>query len=84
MYSPAGGGAGAALSGVLALAEKCRHLTVVTNEIGAGGAEYEGDTLNYMKELGRINCGLAARADRVIEVICGIPQVRKERKNVDD
>ena len=56
----------------------------MTNEIGAGGAEYEGDTLNYMKELGRINCGLAARADRVIEVICGIPQVRKEVKDVDD
>ena len=84
MYSPAGNGPDAALSGVLALAEKCRHLTAVTNEIGSGGSRYEGDTLRYMEELGRLNCLLAARADRVVEVVCGIPRVLKGGEDVGD
>ncbi len=82
MYSPAGGGPEAAYEGVLKLAEKCRHLTVVTNEIGLGGDNYEGDTLRYMEELGRLNCLLAARADRVVEVVCGLPKVLKGEDNV--
>ena len=77
MFGPAGKGPAAALEGVLTLAEKCRHLTVVTNETGAGGTEYEGDTLVYMEELGRLNCLLAARADRVAEVVCGLPRILK-------
>ena len=45
MYDPAGQGPEAALAGVLALAARCPHLTVVTNEVFSGGADYEGDTL---------------------------------------
>ena len=84
MYSPAGGGAEAALAGVEALLARCRHLTVVTNEIGCGGSDYEGDTLRYMEALGGLNCRLAARADRVAEVICGVPRIRKEIGHVVD
>ncbi|MCR5295269.1 MAG: bifunctional adenosylcobinamide kinase/adenosylcobinamide-phosphate guanylyltransferase [Lachnospiraceae bacterium] len=81
MYSPAGGGPEAALGGLLSLGEKCRHLTVVTNEIGLGGVSYEGDTLRYMEELGRLNCCLAARADLLVEVLCGIPRARRRRNH---
>ena len=41
MYDPAGQGPEAALAGVLALAARCPHLTVVTNEVFSGGADYE-------------------------------------------
>ena len=62
-----------ALAGVLALAARCPHLTVVTNEVFSGGADYEGDTLSYLRALAWINRALAARADRVAEVVCGLP-----------
>ena len=38
-----------------------------------GGADYEGDTLSYLRALAGINRALAARADRVAEVVCGLP-----------
>lgn len=78
MFSPSGGGIGAVISGVETLAARCRHLTVVTNEVFSGGTDYEGDTLRYMAALGEVNCRLAELADRVAEVICGIPRIRKE------
>ena len=83
LFSPAGGGVEAIPDGVAALLARCRHLTVVTNEVFSGGTDYEGDTLRYMAALGEINCRLAARADRVVEVICGLPQIRKGEDHVD-
>ena len=35
--------------------------------------EYKGDTLNYIRSLAALNRALAVRADRVIEVVCGLP-----------
>lgn len=83
MFSPSGGGIEAVLGGVESLASRCRHLTVVTNEVFSGGTDYEGDTFCYMAALGEVNCALAARADRVVEVICGIPRIRKEVRHED-
>lgn len=77
LYSPAGGGGAAVLDGVLALLPACRDLTVVTNEVFSGGADYEGETLAYLRELARINRALAARADVVVEVVCGLPHLLK-------
>lgn len=72
-YSPDGGGEGAALAGVLHLADRCRDLVVVTNEVFSGGSNYEGDTLGYLRELAAANRALAARADRVVELTAGLP-----------
>lgn len=77
LYEPEGGGAGAVLSGVDALMEKCRHLTIVTNEVFSGGADYDEGTLLYLRELASINHILASRADRVVEVVCGLPYIWK-------
>jgi len=77
LYSPQGGGADAVLAGVECLLSQCAHLTVVTNEVCSGGTGYAGDTLTYMKELARINRTLAVRADCVVEVVCGLPNVLK-------
>lgn len=77
LYRPDGGGAQAVLEGVLDLNRRCRHLTVVTNEIGSGGDSYLGDTLEYVRQLGQIHRHLAQAADQVVEVVCGLPNVLK-------
>ena len=64
-------------SGLEDLANRCRNLTVVTNDVFSGGQDYDDDTIRYLKTLARINRRLAAKADLVAEVICGLPDVWK-------
>ena len=76
LYDPAGAGANAAeaiLRGLDSLAAQCEHLIVVSNEVFNGGADYAGDTDQYLLALARVNNALAARADNVCRVVCGIP-----------
>lgn len=77
LYDPEGGGQEAVLRGVDALLARCGHLTVVTNEVFSGGPACEEDTLRYLRALARINRLLAARADTVAEVVCGLPNYLK-------
>lgn len=79
LYSPKGGGSAAVLGGVERLCARCANLTIVTNEVFSGGKDYEGDTLRYLRALGSVNCALAARANRVVEVVCGCANVLKGR-----
>ena len=76
LYTPEGGGLEAVLRGVETL-EGCAHLTVVAEEVCAGGADYAGDTLRYLEAMAGLNRALAQRADRVVEVVCGLPNVLK-------
>ncbi len=78
MFSPEEGGPEAALDGILSLNGRCRNLTVVTNEIASGGDDYEEMTMEYIKKLGEIQRKLAEEADRVVEVVCGIPNIFKK------
>ena len=76
LYDPAGAGEAAAsaiLDGLGRLAAQCEHLVVVSNEVFSGGAGYAGDTDRYLKALAQVNNALAARADAVVRVVCGIP-----------
>lgn len=73
MFSPAGGGVEGARAGLLYLAEKSKNLVVVTNEVFSGGDDYEALTLEYLKNLAHLNRELAARADCVAELVCGLP-----------
>ena len=77
MFSPEGGGSEAALHGVQSLLARCDHLILVTNEVFSGGANYEGETEDYLAELAWLNRTLAAEADTVAEVVCGIPNILK-------
>ena len=77
MYEPAGGGINAARRGLSHLIEKCENLTVVTNEVFSGGADYEDESLRYMRALADLNRELAARADLVVEVVCTLPNILK-------
>ena len=77
LFSPNGGGEAAVIRGVDALCEKCENLTVVTNEVFSGGDDYEVGTLEYLRVLARVNRYIAARADVVIELVCGVPNLLK-------
>ena len=76
LYDPGGAGehtAKAVLTGLERLAAGCSELIVVSNEVFSGGADYAGDTGRYLKALAQVNNALAARADHVVRVVCGIP-----------
>lgn len=80
LYDPSGAGEAAAsaiLDGLDRLAAQCEHLVVVSNEVFSGGANYAGDTDRYLKALAQVNNALAARADAVVRVVCGIPVYHK-------
>ncbi len=64
---------GPVLAGVYALAGRCEHLILVTSEVGGGGLDCGEGTRRYIRALGRVNAALAHRADRVCELVCGIP-----------
>ena len=63
----------AILSGRDAGHAQCETLIVVSNEVFSGGADYAGDTDRYLLALAQVNNALAARADAVVRVVCGIP-----------
>ena len=63
----------AILHPVLKLAKSAKDLVIVTNEIFSDGTEYEMETEIYIRLLGVINQELAAAAEGVAEVVCGIP-----------
>lgn len=77
MFAPEGGGMDAVRRGLLSLMERCRNLTVVSNEIFSAGAAYEGETLAYMQNLALLNRSVAERADLAVEIVCGLPNVLK-------
>lgn len=77
LYEPNGGGTNAVLCGTDTLLSRCQHLTVVTNEVCSGGTDYDESTLFYLRELAWVNRALAAQADRVVEVVCGLPHFWK-------
>ena len=63
----------AVLYGVEILYKQCEHLIIVGNEVFSGGAAYADDTDLYLKALAQIQNGIAACADHVCRVVCGIP-----------
>ena len=85
LFDPAGIGDGAAeaiVRGAEALARRCRCLVIVTNEVCSGGTDYAGDTLRYMNVLAETNRHLAALADGVCEVVCGLAEYYKGEEPV--
>ncbi len=82
MFSPGGGGAAAAEEGVLSLCGRCKDLTVVTNEVFSGGADYEGETDRFLRHLALMNRLIAQRADLVVEVVCGLTNILYSRTNL--
>lgn len=61
------------MKGIAHLKECAANLVVVTNEICSDGIEYDPVTMQYQQYLGQINQAMAVIADRVTEVVYGIP-----------
>lgn len=61
------------IEGIDHIRTMCKHLVVVTNEIFSDGLSYDELTVEYIRKLGNINALMADRADKVIEVIAGMP-----------
>lgn len=77
--------------GIMNLTRQAKHLIIVTNEVFSDGVEevspysvlngkYDRLTLLYLEILGELNQRLGAMADRVTEVVAGIPVSIKGRK----
>lgn len=76
LYRPDGAKEQAAeqiLCGVKRLCECCQHVVIVTNEVCSECAEDSEEMQEYKRVLSRINCALAQMADKVTEVVYGIP-----------
>ena len=59
--------------GIVHLQQQCRDLVIVTNDLFSDGAVYTPESEEYRRILARLNRSIAARADQVWEVCCGIP-----------
>lgn len=59
--------------GIASLADQCKNIVVVTNEVGCDGIEYPAETQAYIRALGAANCKLAAEFDAAYEVVAACP-----------
>ena len=61
-----------------ALAEELsRHEIVIATEVGGGLVPVDAEDRAKREAAGRLSCLLAERADTVIRVCCGLPQLLK-------
>ncbi len=68
------------IGGIEALLKTVKDFIIVTNNVSEDGIIYDETTMNYIRILGCINQELAKMADKVIEVVAGIPIIVKEGK----
>ena len=74
----------AVIRGVQMLHERCQNLVVVTNDVFRESGSDSEEMVLYKKNLARINRALAEEADRVTEVVSGIPiQIREKGKSLE-
>ncbi len=65
------------LKGLFDLDEKSKHLVIVSNLIFDDGVEYDTVTTEYIRFLAELNIAVAKKAQTVIEVVMGLPNVLK-------
>ena len=61
------------VAGVKNLQRQTDTLIVITNDVGSDNEEYSDETRRYIRALGAINARVAQMADRVYELVAGIP-----------
>ena len=90
MYEPAGaqntGGdtPESVIKGVRMLKDRCAHLVVVTNDVFRESVPDSEEMTAYKDNLGMINRALAEMADRVTEVVSGVPVCIKSGSDMAD
>lgn len=70
------------LAGTDHLCKCCSQVIVVTNQVGEDGLDYPCETMEYIKNLGKLNALLAHKADCVIEAVYGISVYLKGKDGV--
>ena len=68
-----GGDASRIIPALTALAARCRHLIIVTNDVFSDGVDYAESTQEYLRILAQVNNAAAQLADSVVEVVYSIP-----------
>lgn len=66
------------IKGIERLKEEVTHFVIVSNNVFEDGIVYDETTMAYIRAMGKINQKLAAMADKVVEVVVGIPVVIKQ------
>ena len=61
------------VAGVENLRRHTDTLVVVTNDVGSDNETYSDETRQYIRALGEINARVAQMADKVYELVAGIP-----------
>ena len=56
------------------------ELVIVTNIVAEDGIDYDSTTLEYIRTISDVNIGLSQMADKVVEVVVGIPIIVKEER----
>lgn len=72
------------MQGIRRMADRARHLVIVTNQVFSDGIMYDVSTMEYLRILARVNQEIAAMADEVYEVVHGIPVMIKPCKKRAD
>ena len=62
---------------IISLAGQVRDMVIVTNEVDRDGICYGPETMEYIRLMGCLNQKLASAADRVVELVHGIPVLWK-------
>lgn len=57
--------------------ELARHQVVIATEVGGGVVPLDPQERADREAAGRLSCLLAQKAERVVRVFCGLPQVLK-------
>lgn len=68
-------------AGISRLKEGLEHLVIVSNNVFEDGRQYDESTMEYIRAMGKINELLADMADRVVEVVVGIPITVKDNSS---
>lgn len=58
---------------VFELDRQVKDVVIVSNDVFSDGRTYDAETQKYIRLLGEINSLIARKAEKVIEVVCGIP-----------
>jgi len=61
------------MAGICSILERAPLLVVVSSDLFADGQTYDPETAAYIRQLGALHRRLAAMAEDVVEVVCGIP-----------
>lgn len=67
------------LQGIHALEQEVEELVVVSNNVFEDGICYDEAAMAYLRAIALVNEKLAAMAEKVVEVVVGIPVILKEK-----